>query len=169
MENEVSFLEDIIIPQRKKSKQYNLITVFGLLFLLYFILLFTFGNQITRSSSQTMPFIVIMMLPVLGLLFHITGRKTGWILNTIFYTLIISIVSANIISNIIMAEKLETYMAFNWRSLVPFLLTLTLVILLLSKTVRRYFNVSSLLLVICLGIPIALGLIYFFTLLNRIE
>lgn len=169
MENEVSLLEDLITVKRKKPKLHNVITVLSLLFLVYFIFHFTFDNQITRSSPQTMPFIVIMTLPALGMLFHIIGRKTGWILNTLFYTLITSIVSANIISNIIMAEQLGIYMIFNWRSLVPFLLTITLVILLLTKTVRRYFNVSNLLLVICLSIPITLGLIYFFTLLNRIE
>lgn len=167
MENEVSLLDDLITVERKKPKLHNVITVFSLLFFAYFIFQLAFGDQITWNSAQIVPMIVITMLPALGLLFHIIGRKTGWILNTVFYTLMTAITSANIIFNIIASQKLGTNVIFNWRSLVLFLVTTTLVTLLLTRPVRRYFNVSSLAVVICLGIPIALAALYFFYYLKK--
>lgn len=105
--------------------------------------------------------LVILGLPIAGLLFFSAGKKFGWILSLLYYIFFCVLVLSTVIDKYY--SERQIFNATAWKGYLIGLLSLLSVAFLLTKSVRKYFRVSTLLLGATTTISVTVSLaIYFF-------
>jgi hypothetical protein len=165
MDNEVSILDEFIV-KKNKPRLLAIITALAFVFLaLLFWELASSFSKINPSTFHLQMALLFFLFPAAGLLFHITGKRIGWVLNIFYYTFLTIITGYAFILSL-QRPSYASPEAFNWRLLITFLLTLALTVLLCLHKVRKFFNIQALLLITCLAITTTLALLLIFLVLK---
>lgn len=163
MTEEISLLDEFNVDKPKKGKYFDLLIASSVSYIIFIIVDFAFDTK--RLSIKSIDWelaIGILFLPVLGLVFHVTSKKIGWIIN-FFYYLLFCCLAASVLLKNLFEGNLTAMGKLSWRGYLLFLLTLASAAILFSKSLRKYFRISTLLLLIISVISIGLAvLMYFF-------
>lgn len=166
MDNEVSILDEFIV-KKNKPKLLAIITVIALVFLA--LLFWELASSFSENSPSTFDLqmaLLFFLFPCAGLLFHITGKKIGWVLNIVYYTFLAIIAGYGFILSL-QRPAYTSPDTFNWKLLIILLLTLALTVCLCIPKVRKFFNIQVLLLITCLAISTTLALLLIFLVLKE--
>jgi hypothetical protein len=144
-------LEEFVVVNDRKPRYYRWFTATSSVFIFFLIVDFTFdvAKLMIRDSHWELA-VPLITIPVLGIIGHLVGHRVGWITNFLYYfTLTLGFGYG------LYTELSSGYSAagsiFFWRITVFLTLASISVTLLLSREMRRYFRVGSLLLfVLCL-------------------
>lgn len=162
MRHEVSILDELII-EKNKPKSWGIIIVLSTFYLSF--LLWLICTDFLRSDPDTVNILVtslIVLLPVTGLVLHITGKRIGWIINSFYYGFIGTLAIILIIESIL-KPSLVVVNAANIKVYIPLITTIPLSVFLSTVAIRQFFKVNTLLWIISLLISagLALSLIFF--------
>lgn len=162
MHHEASILEELII-EKKKPKSWGIIIVLSTVYLS--VLLWLICTDFLRSDPDTVNILVtslIFLLPAIGLVLYITGKKIGWIIN-LFYYAFIGTLTIELIIESLLKPSLFVINAANIKVYIPLIATIPLSVLLSTVAIRKFFKVNTLLWIISLIVPagLAISLIFF--------
>lgn len=153
--NNENLLDGFLEVKNEKGRFYNIFTVSSLLFIfcLSFDLFYDVaGGRLRRIDWELT--LVLVGLPVLGTIFHLAGKKVGWVVNVFYYLVVSLAFSYSFYTEFIEGNTFPDSIT-QWRIFLFMTLSLLSAILLFSNELRRYFTVSGLLLVILCFVSVA--------------
>ena len=161
---ESTVLEEFAEVTPKKGKLFEAFIIASLFFT-FFVLV---DLAVDFKKKAFKPFdwqlaTLLLILPVFGIMFHLSCKKIGWVINSFYYFLIASMVVGSLVKAF--CEGRNPIEQTNWRGFLILLLTFTCAGILLSAPIRKLFRVNNLLLYFILIIPIGLAAILTLTVL----
>lgn len=163
MQDEVSILEGILDTKPRKSRWFNIFIIASCLFLLLTTIQFYIDLNIKKDTSLNWSiFVVIIILPALGVIFFGMGKRIGWILSMIYYTFLLSLTLFAFLT-VLFTSSTEPGDGFHLESFILLVLSMLAVVLLCIKANRIFFRINKLLLIICILIALSMGglLVYY--------
>lgn len=147
-DNNENILNDFLEEKDQKGRFYKVFSVSSLLFI--FCLTVDLVYDVTDGHRKRVDWelaVMLLGLPVLGMIFHLANKKVGWIVNFFYYMVVSLAFSYGFYTELIETNSL--LLARNpWRIFIFMILSLMSTVLLFSNELRRYFRVSSRLLII---------------------
>src|SRR5688572_18653949 len=123
LKEDTAILDEFSALRPPKSKLFDALIISSLFYI--GLVLLDFAVDFKTFSLKNFDWqlaIVILVLPLLGIIFHLTSKKIGWIINTLYY-LFISLVASYTFLRSLLNEKNIT-IEMNWRGLFIFILAL---------------------------------------------
>jgi hypothetical protein len=163
IQQESSLLDNFLIRKPEKGKLYHLLTTSSLFYIVFMIVVLAVNvKKFSIKQFDWQLAIGILLLPFLGLFFHLISKKIGWIINCFYYSIITLIAFYGLLRKI----REENSITVEFQDLQPIfftLLGLTLTTLLLSRPIRNYFRVSAMVCAITISVSVGLFLLMIFS------
>jgi hypothetical protein len=165
MKEQTTLLDEFVATKPQKGKLFNGLIVSSFFYMAFVLINLAFDTQ--RLSPRRLDWqlgIFILLLPLLGIILHLSSKKIGWIINSFYYSLIALIMLYTLGWNILGDKNFHLKAA--WEGLSLLALALISTVLLFSTSIRKYFNVSTLLFLIVVAISFGIAITMAITVLR---
>jgi len=127
------------------QKKSAVILIFCYLF--YFLVDTLFDLQRFRLNLYNIDeffLLVFLGFPGIGLFLFIRNHKAGWVITALFFLFLAIIAIMSLIKQFNESKTNHVPVAFSWRQLLFLLISLSLSIMLLTRTLRKQFSIAKL-------------------------
>ena len=148
MTEETAILEEFTERKPRKGKLFDALIASSVSYIAFIIVFFFLAMKTREFSLRTSRWqllFLILILPLSGTVFLIIGKKIGWIVNCFYFSLTTLALFYSLIR--ILVEEKNISLEKEWRGYLILGLALSSTVLLLSKPIRKYFRVSTMLLI----------------------
>lgn len=158
LKEEALILSEFALVKPRRTKFFYAFMISSVFYMLFILIDFAFDfstHSLKRFEWDLA--LVILSLPVLGIAFHASNKKIGWIINTIYYQFM-SLISLFTLSRSLFITPSMTF-EMNWRGLLLLIFLLSSTIILFSKPIRNHFKVNNILWMVILVISFSLAFV----------
>lgn len=151
-----ALLEEFLVVKAKKGKLFDALTISSLFYIAF--VLIDFAVDVERLALKSFDWqlaTALLALPFFGMIFHLTSKTIGWIINFLYYLSISLLLFYTFLQNIL-DETQASLRGTYWRACLFLLLSLSSTIFLFSNPIRKYFRIRTLLVIIMTIISVGL-------------
>jgi hypothetical protein len=159
MSDERALLDEFFIKKSHNPKLFDVFTAISILFVAF--VLAEFAIDLRSLSVKQFDWLlasIFLVLPFLGLIFHILSKKIGWIINCFYYVFISSATAYGFARNLFRDGGLEDTV---WSDLIPLALAVTATVILLSHAILKYFRIKIILVICVCTVSVGLVIVMF--------
>jgi presenilin-like A22 family membrane protease len=160
MVKEETILDDFLYYTPQKGKLYNALIISYISYVAMVIITLAVDlDDFSQKDFDWLLSIILLIIPVTGIIFHLFSKKAGWIINCLYYVSVVSIIGY------VYSRNIEVNLQnSNWLGPLLMILPLTATTILLSRPIRKYFNVDSKLCIIVVSVSLLLTIVFLFPL-----